>query len=284
MRGITSRFGLAAFAVAVGFFLLGPGRATAAGSESTQALLKAAVAGPQRSAKNRARDRYRHPVQTLMFFGIKPDMTVVEIWPGAGWYTEILAPFLKDHGKLYEAVPPGRAEKRFRAKLASDPAVYGKVTVTELLPPEKTKIAPPDSADMVLTFRNVHDWAAKRDAQAYFDAMYRALKPGGILGVVDHEARTDLPYDPRARSGYIRKTEVIGFARRAGFSLVAQSNINLNPKDDTQHPDGVWTLPPTLRLGKKDRAKYLAIGESTRMTLKFVKPVKKSAARSSKAS
>lgn len=284
MRGSRSKFSIAALAAVTCLFLFGQGLAAARSDHGTAAQLKAAVAGPQRSAKNRARDRYRHPVQTLMFFGIKPDMTVVEIWPGAGWYTEILAPYLKDRGKLYEAVPPGPGEKRFRAKLAADPAVYGKVTVTELRPPEKTEIAPPGSADMVLTFRNVHDWAAKGNAEAYFQAMYRALKPGGILGVVDHKARVDLPYDPRARSGYIRESEVIGLARKAGFRLLGQSNINVNPKDDTQHPAGVWTLPPTLRLGQKDRAKYLAIGESTRMTLKFVKPVKKAAARSSKAS
>jgi predicted methyltransferase len=241
---------------------------------STVAQLTAILNGPQRSAEHKARDRYRHPVQTLTFFGIKPDMTVVEIWPGAqGWYTEILAPFLREHGKLYEAISP-RDKEKFRAKLAADPAVYGKVIVTELAPPAETEIAPPGSADMVLTFRNVHDWlrAGPQAAEPYFEAFYRALKPGGILGVVDHAARPNLPYDPRAMSGYVRPSEMISLAQKAGFKLVAQSDINANPKDDTNHPAGVWTLPPTLRLGAKDRSKYLAIGESNRMTLKFMKP------------
>ncbi len=275
---------LAALAAVTGLFLLGAGLPAAAqGHAEAAARLPAVLAGPQRSAKNRARDRYRHPLQTLMFFGIKPDMTVVEIWPGAGWYTEILAPYLKDHGKLYEAVPPGVAETRFRAKLAADPSVYGKIIVTELLPPKKTVIAPPGSADMVLTFRNVHDWTARGNAEAYFQAMYRALKPGGILGVVDHHARPDLPNDQLDRSGYMRESEMVGLARKAGFRLIGQSNINANPKDSTRHPAGVWTLPPTLTLGQKDRAKYLAIGESNRMTLKFAKPLKKTAARSNEA-
>jgi predicted methyltransferase len=235
------------------------------------AALQKIADGPQRSAANKARDRYRHPVQTLTFFGLKPDMTVVEIWPEGGWYTEILAPYLKDQGKLYEALRPG-SEAAFKRKMASDPARYSKITTTELMPPEHTEIAPPGSADLVLSFRNVHDWLAKGTAPMYFQAFYRALKPGGILGIVDHRASTKTPYDPKAKSGYVRESEMIDLAKAAGFKYIGSSEINANPKDDTIHPAGVWTLPPTLRLGKQDRAKYEAIGESDRMTLKFIKP------------
>jgi predicted methyltransferase len=234
------------------------------------AQLRAIAAGAQRSAKHRARDRYRHPVQTLEFFGLRPDMTVVEIAPDGGWYTEILAPYLKAQGKLYEAVPPGRSLQSFRKKIAADPDLYGKIIVTELSPKNKAAIAPAGTADMVLTFRNVHDWVAKGDAEGYFESFYRALKPGGILGVVDHLSK--LPADPHARSGYLTQGQVVALARKAGFKLAASSDLNANPKDDTNHPSGVWTLPPTFRLGDQDRAKYAAIGESNRMTLKFVKP------------
>ena len=234
------------------------------------AQLRAIVAGPQRSARNRARDRYRHPVQTLEFFGLRPDMTVVEIAPDGGWYTEILAPYLKSKGKLYEAVPPGRSAAGFRKRIAGNPDLYGKIIVTELNPEKKAPLAPAGSADLILTFRNVHDWVAKGDAELYFQAFYRALKPGGTLGVVDHSSK--LPADPHARSGYLRQSQVIALARKVGFKLAARSDINANPKDDTNHPAGVWSLPPTYRLGDQDRAKYAAIGESNRMTLKFIKP------------
>ncbi len=232
--------------------------------------LKAAIDGPQRSAENKARDKYRHPLETLTFFGIKPDMTVVEISPGQGWYTEILAPFLKDHGKLYEAVGGGRGAKAFEDKLKSDPAVYSHVVVTTLDPPAETTIAPAGSADMVLTFRNVHDWLAHGNADDYFKAFYHALKPGGVLGITDHRADPTQPQDPKAKNGYMRQDYVIKLAEQAGFKLMGTSEINANPKDDRNHP--VWNLPPTLRQGAADRDKYLAIGESDRMTLKFVKP------------
>ena len=241
---------------------------------STVMALKAAIAGPQRSESEKARDRYRHPLETLTFFGLKPGMTVVEIWPGAGWYTEILAPFLKAHGKLYEAVSGGPHAKVFEDKLKADPTVYGKVIVTALQPPAKTEIAPEGSADMVLSFRNVHDWIPRGNADAYFNAFYRALKPGGILGITDHRADPSQPQDPKAKNGYLRQDYVVQLARKAGFTLVGESEINANPKDQRDHP--VWNLPPTLRLGQVDRAKYLAIGESDRMTLKFIKPVRES--------
>jgi predicted methyltransferase len=246
-------------------------RSTAAADDAgTTAALQAAIAGPQRSAPNIARDKYRHPLETLTFFGIKPDMTVVEISPGAGWYTEILAPFLKDHGKLYEAVGGGPGAKSFEDKLKADPAIYSKVIVTTLQPPAQTEIAPAGTADMVLTFRNVHDWIPRGTTQDYFKAFYRALKPGGILGITDHRADPSQPQDPKATNGYVRQDYMIQIAEQAGFKLTGTSEINANPKDPRNQP--VWNLPPTLRQGAKDRDKYLAIGESDRMTLKFIKP------------
>jgi predicted methyltransferase len=238
----------------------------------TTAALQAAIAGPQRSDANKARDKYRHPLETLTFFGIKPDMTVVEISPGAGWYTEILAPFLKDHGKLYEAVGGGAGAKSFEDKLKADPAVYSQIIVTTLQPPAETEIAPAGSADMVVTFRNVHDWLPRGTTEDYFKAFYRALKPGGILGIEDHRADPSQPQDPKAKNGYVRQDFMIQTAEQAGFKLAGTSEINANPKDPRNQP--VWNLPPTLRQGDKDRDKYLAIGESDRMTLKFVKPSK----------
>jgi predicted methyltransferase len=247
-----------------------PSATAAQDDNSTVAALKAAIAGPQRSEANKARDRYRHPLETLAFFGLKPDMTVVEVSPGAGWYTEILAPFLKDDGTLYEAVGDGPGAKTFEDKLKADPAVYGKAIVTVFQPPAKSEIASDDSADVVLTFRNVHDWIAHDNAEGYFKAFYRALKPGGILGVTDHRADPSQPQDPKAKNGYVRQDYMIQLAEKAGFKLAGKSEINANPKDRRDHP--VWSLPPTLREGQKDRAKYLAIGESDRMTLKFIKP------------
>ncbi|HTY53898.1 MAG TPA: hypothetical protein VMB26_01795, partial [Candidatus Binataceae bacterium] len=245
----------------------------AADDQQTVDKLKAILASPDRSAQNKARDQYRHPLEVLTFFGIKPDMTVVEVWPGEGWYTEILAPFLKEHGKLYGAFPTGQGAQRFKQKLATNPKLYYGVTITEHGPPETTRIAPEGSADMVLTFRNVHNWMAKGFAPKMFTAMFLALKPGGILGVVEHRANPAQPQDPQAKSGYVREDYVIKLAQDAGFQLVAKSDINANPKDTKDYPAGVWTLPPTLRLKDKDKQKYLAIGESDRMTLKFIKPL-----------
>jgi len=244
--------------------------ATAAQDDPSTVAALQAVSGPQRSEANKARDKYRHPVETLTFFGIKPDMTVVEIWPGNGWYTEILAPFLKGHGKLYEAVGGGAGARAFEEKLKADRVVYGEVIVTELQPPAETEIAPAGAADMILTFRNVHDWLPRGNTEDYFKAFYRALKPGGILGITDHRAVPSQPQDPNAKNGYVRQDYMIQLAEQAGFKLVGTSEVNANPKDQRNQP--VWNLPPTLRLGQKDRTKYLAIGESDRMTLKFTKP------------
>jgi len=238
------------------------------------------IAGPQRSEQNRARDPYRHPLETLAFFGLRDDMRVVEIWPGgAGWWTEILAPYLAERGLLDEALPDPAAsdearngDAAFVAKLAASPAIYGKVVVTTL-DTGKEEIAPAGSADLVLTFRNLHDWVPRGTAEAHLAAMYRALKPGGILGIEDHRAANDRPQDPQAKSGYLREDYTIALVERAGFKFVAKSEVNANPKDTKDYPAGVWTLPPTLRLKDQDRDKYVAIGESDRYTMKFVKPV-----------
>lgn len=250
-----------------------PGRGEAA------ARLEAAISGNHREPKNRARDRYRNPSETLTFFGLAPNMTVVEIWPGGGWYTEIVAPFLKGTGKYYaaswdrtikrEAIR--KALKRYDSKLAARPDIYGEVIVTELSR-SKTDIAPKGSADLVLTFRNVHNWMRFGFERTIFEAMFDVLKPGGIMGVVEHRGDPEDFQDPQALSGYVTEESVIEMAEDVGFKLVSRSEINANPKDTRNHPEGVWTLPPTLRLKDKDRAKYLAIGESDRMTLKFVKP------------
>jgi predicted methyltransferase len=231
--------------------------------------LKAAVAADHRTVGNVARDGWRHPYETLSFFGIKPTDTVVELAPGGGWYTEILAPYLREQGQLY-AADGGSA--RFKAKMDSM-AVYGKVKITAFDPAKGSlDIAPAGSADAVLTFRNVHNWMDQGKAQAVFDAAFKALKPGGVLGVEEHRLPGSRMQDPKAPTGYVQEATVIKFAEAAGFKLAGRSEVNANPKDTTDHPDGVWTLPPTYALKDKDRAKYQAIGESDRMTLKFVKP------------
>lgn len=236
--------------------------------------------GKHRAPQNTARDVYRHPWKTLDFFEVGADMTVVEIWPGGGWYSEFLAPLTRDHGTLYAAhfssessVPYFRQSlEKYRQKLAQHPQVYDRVRLTTLQPPEQLEIAPEGSADRVLTFRNVHNWIASGQADAVFGAMFKALKPGGILGVVEHRGAPDSPQDPAAKSGYVTEETVIGLASRAGFVFERSSEINANPRDTRNHPNGVWTLPPSLRLEDQDRDKYLGIGESDRMTLKFRKP------------
>jgi predicted methyltransferase len=247
--------------------------------EATAAAIELALAGAHRSAENRARDAYRHPLDTLLFFGIKPDMTVIEVWPDTGgWYTEVLAPLLAERGKLYAAMlppKPGNAYvtaslKSFADKLAARPDLYGRVEVTSL-GPGNFAIAPPGTADLVVTFRNLHSWMNMGFANEALAEMHRALKPGGILGVVDHRGDAGMPQDPRATNGYVNEEYAIAMIEAAGFELTARSAVNDNPKDTRDHPQGVWTLPPNYRLGKRDRAKYEAIGESDRFTLKFRK-------------
>jgi len=260
---------------------LSAGSSASTEKKSAGAGLEDVIQSDNRTPRYASRDKYRHPLETLRFFGLRPDMRVVEIWPGGGWYTEILAPYLKQTGKYYAAhrnrdTKDARIRKfikRYDAKLASRPDLYGEVIVTEL---SRTKhaVAPPGSADLVLTFRNVHNWMKFGFDASIFEAMFTALKPGGILGVVEHRADPEEFPDPQALSGYVHEEQVIQMAEDAGFKFVSKSEINANPKDSRNHPEGVWTLPPTLRLKDKDREKYLAIGESDRMTLKFVKPVR----------
>jgi predicted methyltransferase len=235
-----------------------------------------------RSEQNRARDVYRHPLQTLIFFGVQPCDTLVELWPGGGgWYTEVLAPIVKDCGKLYTAQfakDSGvkyyvNARSRFEEKLAARPDVYGNVAITTMQAPVHTDIAPAATADKVLTFRNVHNWLKAGVAEDVFAAAYKALKPGGILGVVEHRADADASLETMIESGYVSEQQTIALAESAGFLLLDSSEINANSKDNHHHPKGVWTLPPSLRLGDVQREVYLAIGESDRMTFKFGKPV-----------
>ena len=226
------------------------------------------------------------PRATLAFFGLRPDMTVVEVWPGPGWYTEVLAPVVRDRGKLYVAqygsAPPFPYQQRemdaLAAKMRAAPDVYRGVTPTALnLFKNELEIAPAGTADLVVTFRNVHNWFQEgygppNAAELAFKAMFDALKPGGVLGIVDHRWPDPTTEDPRARNGYISERRVVEYAEKAGFELVGGSHVNDNPLDTHDHPEGVWTLPPDLALGERDREKYLRIGESDRFTLKFAKP------------
>jgi predicted methyltransferase len=233
------------------------------------------VAAPTRTRANHARDRYRHPVETLAFFGVKPSDTVVEIWPGGGWYTEILAPYLAQGGGTYIAAAPERSLTGVRKLIAAQPAAYSAVRIANfpILAAGGTPVAP-GSADIVLTFRNVHNWMMGKqpfDAAA-FRQMHAMLKPGGTLGVAEHRLPESADDALQLKSGYVKVSTVKRLAEQAGFKLVASSEINANPLDTKDHPEGVWTLPPTYRLGDVGRARYAAIGESDRMTLKFVKP------------
>ncbi len=254
-------------------------------ARADEVLLKAAVASGHRTVANVARDGARRPVETLAFFGVKPSDTVVELSPGAGgWYTEILAPYLRASGQLIAAADDPasssqyavRSAARFAAKLAALPPVYDKVRITVFEPATgKLDIAPPASADKVLTFRNVHNWMALGDeakTRAVFAAAFAALKPGGVFGVVEHRLPADRPFDAKAASGYVHQAYVVKLAESVGFRLDASSEINANPRDSADHEGGVWALPPVLRHGAKERERYQAIGESDRMTLRFVKP------------
>jgi predicted methyltransferase len=271
-----------------GLALAGCGR-KAAPSKAQPITIDAAVAGAWRSRADKARDRYRHPAESLAFWGLTQGQTVVEFWPGAGWYTDIIAPFLAaSGGRLYaanlETADPANAAARqvveaYRARLAANPGLYGKVEITAF-GPHSGPVAPAGSADLVLFLRNLHDWMAAGIAEKAFRDAYAALKPGGALGIEEHRADPAAVPDPLAASGYVQQAYVLKLAEEAGFRLAAASEINANPMDDRNHPFGVWTLPPVRRsspLGQPpdprfDHAKYDAIGESDRMTLRLVKP------------
>ncbi|HSE11446.1 MAG TPA: methyltransferase [Rudaea sp.] len=237
------------------------------------------LAGDWRSDSNKARDQYRHPKQTLEFFGVKPGMTLIELTPGGGWYAEILAPLFKGSGNYIAAiVTPKKKEGEdaqdmdaLSKKFAGDPGHYSEAKV-EQFDLKAPNLGAPGSADMVVTFRNVHNWVMADAAPGMFKACFDVLKPGGVFGVVDHRAAPGADLGKIKKSGYLPEDYVIKLATDAGFKLEAKSEVNANPKDDRDHPEGVWTLPPTLALKDKDKDKYLAIGESDRMTLKFVKP------------
>lgn len=236
------------------------------------------IEAPHRTARNVVRDEFRHPLETLAFFGIRDDSAVVEILPGSGgYYMEILAPWLREKGRYIAADRDALAapqyledHRKLLARLKAEPALYGKVVVAEFNA-GLHEIAPPGSADFVLTFRNLHNWIERREVEGALRAFHKALKPGGVLGVVDHRGRNDLTQEAQMKSGYVREDEAVALIEKAGFRLAGRSEINANPRDTKDHPEGVWTLPPAWRLKDKDRARYAAIGESDRFTLKFVK-------------
>jgi predicted methyltransferase len=247
---------------------------TAAASRVDPALT-AAIAAPTRTAANVARDPFRHPAETLTFFGVKPNQTVVEIWPSGGWYTEILAPYVSRRGSYWAATPAGeRGQAGVRKLQAAQPALYGKVSLATFPTEAGQPTVPAGSADVVLTFRNVHNWrfGATDRTQAAFDQMFAMLKPGGTLGLVEHRLPEDKVGVDEGKSGYMKRSTVVAYATRAGFKLAGESAVNANPKDTHDYPKGVWTLPPNYAEKDVDRARYTAIGESDRMTLKFVKP------------
>ncbi|XHS80136.1 class I SAM-dependent methyltransferase [Burkholderiaceae bacterium UC74_6] len=252
-------------------------------AQAADAALAAAVSGAQRTPAYATRDNFRHPAATLEFFGIQPNQTVVELIPGGGWWTEILAPYVREKGRLVEAgndpdaVGEGarRAAARFKAKLDAAPAVYDRVKIGVFdVDAGKFDLGAPGSADMVLTFRNIHNWVplGEDKTRAAFRAMFAVLKPGGVLGVEEHRLPASRQQDAQASTGYLHEAYVIKMAESVGFKLAGRSEVNANPKDTADHPNGVWALPPTYTNKDADRAKYEAIGESDRMTLKFVKP------------
>jgi predicted methyltransferase len=253
-------------------------------SPTTEAKLATVLTGNQRTAEERARDNYRHPRETLEFFGVRENMTVIELSASKGWYTAILGPLLQEKGKLAvtNADPNGPPDsegtknaKSLLDRIAKDPASFGKVsTIVTNWKRDEVSLGPDSSADMVLTFRNLHGWIANGVADKVLAAAFKVLKKGGVLGVEEHRAKPEASTDPKAigDTGYVPEGLVVSLAQKAGFKLSGASEVNANPKDTKDHPKGVWTLPPSLQLGDTDKEKYLAIGESDRMTLKFVKP------------
>ena len=249
--------------------------------QGTAEALTGILAADYRAEENRARDRYRHPKETLLFFGIRPEMSVLEVWPEPGWYTEVIAPLVRDKGRYYAAVIAADPEskyitqrlEKYRQKLAERPNVYDHVAVVSF-PADGGDAVPPASVDMVVTFRNIHNWMSRGTTAQAFATMYSALRPGGVLGVVEHRGNPAVAQDPKAKSGYVNEDYAIKLIEAQGFRLVGKSQVNANPRDTKDYEQGVWTLPPTYRLGDKDHDKYAAIGESDRFTLRFVKPLK----------
>lgn len=246
-----------------------------------KAAFKAILASPHRKPGNAERDAHRHPAETLTFFGIRSDMTVVEVGAGGGWYTEILAPLLVKKGTLIVTGgdpngPPDQMSTaygtRLKLFLESAPELYGKIKVSHVAPPDKLELAPEGTVDLALSIREMHNWYRRGYIDAYLAAIHKALKPGGVLGVVAHRAKEGADPKESAEKGYLPEAWMIQTIEAAGFKLVEKSEINANAKDTKDYEEGVWTLPPNLTLGDKDRDKYIAIGESDRMTLKFVKP------------
>lgn len=258
------------------------GCVTTSGREATANALDGILAGDQRTVEDHAQDPYRHPKDTLLFFGVRPRSRVLEVWPQIGWYTKIIAPLVRAGGQYQAGVIAADPGSRFltarlagyRRLLASRPDLYGRVKVVPFQL-DGGAVLPPGSVDMALSFGDLHEWMAQGDARQALAAIYRTLAPGGVLGLVDNRGDPSLPQDPLAKNGYVRQDYAIGLVEAAGFRLVATSEINANPKDTKNYPCGVWALPPDYRLGNIDRAKYQAIGESDRFTLKFVKPGQK---------
>jgi predicted methyltransferase len=268
-------------ALLVSLCLLAGGVAAAADAQKApDPAIAKAVADPARTPKFAARDPSRHPAEELTFFGLTPKMTVVEVWPGGGYWTEILGPYLKTSGHLVAAVPvkgesaeEDEGTAKWKARIESQKEHLGTVTYSGL-GKGHYDVAPANSADLIVTFRNLHNWMDSGYADDALKGFYTALKPGGILGIEEHRGLDTKPQDPKAKSGYVRQDYTIALAKKAGFEFVGASEINANPKDTKEYPEGVWTLPPTLALGDKDRAKYVAIGESDNYVLKFRKPAK----------
>ena len=252
--------------------------------ESFDNKIKSALSGDHRSIKNKARDKFRNPFQTLKFFGIRPESKVLEISPGRGWYSEVLAPIFRDSGEFYvatwdipslpERIRPylSKIDGSYRESLKKLPSVYDQVKIITYSS-KNPNFGSSNTYDFILTFRNVHNWAARGSDEKMFSSFFDALKAGGVLGVTDHRARPGTPFADQTKSGYMTEDYVINLAKKVGFELAEKSEINANPKDTADHPGGVWNLPPTLRdVSDSDRERYLAIGESDRMTLRFMKP------------
>lgn len=274
---------LSALAVPIGLSI----SAVLAGETKTHDVhqkIQVAIDGEHRSQTNKARDQYRHPLETLEFFGLRDDMTVMEIWPGAGWYTDILGPVLKDNGHLiavayepYLETAPENPSYRFNldrlllSKFSDNESVFGAVEVAGYVDPIKQQLGQSETVDLIVTFRSAHGWVEDGVAEEVFADFYDVLKHGGHLGIVQHRATAGTDPKQTAGNGYVSESTIIELAEQAGFELAKKSEINANFKDTHDHPEGVWTLPPSLRLGDTDRAKYQSIGESDRMTLLFLK-------------